>query len=31
MGLREDGGLILKQDNGVEKIIHAAEVHFGER
>jgi BirA family biotin operon repressor/biotin-[acetyl-CoA-carboxylase] ligase len=29
-GVREDGSLILAQENGEEKIIHAAEVHFGE-
>ncbi len=29
-GLNDDGGLILEQDNGDQKIIHAAEVHFGE-
>lgn len=29
-GLKEDGGLVLEQENGEEKIIHAGEVHFGE-
>ncbi len=29
-GLTEDGSLILKQDDGTERVIHAAEVHFGE-
>ena len=29
-GLTEDGSLILEQENGEEKIIHAAEVYFGE-
>ena len=29
-GLTEEGGLILKTDEGEEKIIHAATVHFGE-
>jgi len=29
-GLTEDGSLILTMDDGTEKIIHAAEVHFGD-
>lgn len=29
-GLNDDGGLILKQESGEDKIVHAAEVHFGE-
>lgn len=29
-GLTEEGSLILETDNGVEKIIHAGDVHFGE-
>lgn len=30
-GLSEDGSLILETESGEDKIIHAAEVHFGER
>lgn len=29
-GLNEDGALILRQEDGGQKIIHAADVHFGE-
>lgn len=29
-GLTEEGSLILETEDGSEKIIHAAEVHFGE-